>query len=113
MNPDLKNSIAIGSVGLSYSLLALPLIMKKIKPNRWYGFRVKKTLSNPEIWYKANQIAGKNMLLAGLTILAATISTYFIRLNSASFPSEVINIVVFISAALASTVSSFRALKKL
>ncbi len=35
-------------------LISLPLILKLVPPNRWYGFRTRKMLSNAEIWYEAN-----------------------------------------------------------
>jgi hypothetical protein len=37
--------------GLLLCVLAIPMILKKVKPNFWYGFRVRKTLENPDIWY--------------------------------------------------------------
>jgi len=45
--------------------LGYPLANKQISPNGWYGFRTPTTLSDPEIWYSANAIAGKAMMVAG------------------------------------------------
>jgi len=63
----LINSMFLTS-GLLYAGISLPLVVEKIKPNKWYGYRTKRTLSNPRIWYAANKVMGFDMLLAGLTI---------------------------------------------
>ena len=47
-------------------VLSIPLILKKVKRNRLYGFRLKKTLSSDEIWYPANVIAGWSLCLCSL-----------------------------------------------
>ena len=54
--------VGMGSLIL---LLGIPLIMQKIKPNNYYGFRTKKTLSDEEVWYTANSFAGKMMVIIG------------------------------------------------
>jgi uncharacterized membrane protein len=54
--------------------LAIPLIAQKVPPNVWYGFRTRKTLSSPEIWYPANRRSGIYLLAAGLVTLAATVA---------------------------------------
>ena len=40
--------------GLLVTALSVPLIQKRIPPNPWYGFRVRKTLENRDVWYAAN-----------------------------------------------------------
>ncbi len=34
---------------------AIPLILQRVPPNPWYGFRVQATLENPAVWYPANR----------------------------------------------------------
>ena len=65
--------------GCITSLLSLPLIYRKIPPNRWYGFRVPKTLSNTHIWYEANAEAGKRLAAAGLFIAIGVTIFYFLK----------------------------------
>ncbi|HAL46060.1 MAG: hypothetical protein A2Y12_06565 [Planctomycetes bacterium GWF2_42_9] len=60
-------------IGLLIVAISIPLLFDKVKPNQWYGFRTPKTLSNPEIWYKANKYMAKNMLIAGIIIMATFI----------------------------------------
>ena len=47
--------------GLLLVGLSLPLIYRKVPPNYWYGFRVRATLENEEVWYPANEYAGKRL----------------------------------------------------
>jgi len=60
-------------MGLLLAVLAVPMIANKIKPNPWYGFRVKQTLENPEVWYKVNAYTGKYLLVVGIGIAVAAI----------------------------------------
>ena len=48
------------------TVFAFPLTLGKIPRNRFYGFRLAKTLENDEIWYRANKVAGRSMLVAAL-----------------------------------------------
>ena len=60
-------------VGFLFMGLSIPLIQRKVKPNPWYGFRTPKTLSDPEIWYPANEYSGKTLFLAGMLMTTAAI----------------------------------------
>lgn len=58
--------------GILLILLAIPLYLEKIRPNLFYGFRIRKTLDNPEIWYAVNKHGAGWMMFSGLvTVLAA------------------------------------------
>jgi uncharacterized membrane protein len=60
--------------GLLLCALAVPLILRKIGPNSVYGFRVKQTLEDPQVWYEVNAFAGKGMLVDGLiTVVSALV----------------------------------------
>lgn len=61
-------------LGLFLSLLALPMIGRKLPPNPWYGVRVRATLEDPRLWYEVNAYAGKWLFWSGLiTALAAIV----------------------------------------
>ena len=58
--------------GILLILLAIPLYLGKIKPNLWYGFRIRKTLENPDVWYPVNKYGSGWMMLSGVvTVLCA------------------------------------------
>jgi len=58
--------------------LSIPLILGKIGPNPWYGFRVKKTLNDPAIWYPANAYSGKRLFVVGLVGSLISVVLYFV-----------------------------------
>lgn len=65
MNAVIATTVLFGLIGLLFMGLSIPLIRGRIPPNRIYGFRTPKTLSDPQIWYEANRIMGNDMFLAG------------------------------------------------
>ena len=50
--------------GLLLAAVSVPLVLGKIGPNPWYGFRVRKTLADPAVWYPANAYAAKRLLVS-------------------------------------------------
>lgn len=58
--------------GVLLILLAIPLYQEKIKPNPLYGFRIRKTLENPDVWYPVNKYGARWMIVSGLaTVIGA------------------------------------------
>ena len=64
--------------GLLLAIVSIPLILRKIGPNPWYGFRVKKTLEDPAIWYPVNAYAGKRLLVVGLITCLSAVLLFFV-----------------------------------
>jgi hypothetical protein len=64
------------ATGLAMTALAIPLIRGRVRPNMWYGFRVRRTLEDPEVWYSANRYAAKWMLGVGLAHTAVAAALY-------------------------------------
>jgi uncharacterized membrane protein len=62
--------------GLVLIGLSVPLIRRKIRPNNWYGFRVRQTLADPEVWYAANTYAGKCLLAVGVITVLTAVGLY-------------------------------------
>jgi len=59
--------------GLILAGLSVPLMLRKIPPNGLYGFRVKKTMEHPEIWYPVNAYGGKWLLAVGIGVVLAAV----------------------------------------
>ena len=59
---------------------SIPLIMNFVPPNRLYGFRTPRTLSNPEVWFRVNHFAGWALLVAA----AMSASIFVLRPELAS-----------------------------
>ena len=79
MQPDKAWLLAVflltGSVLVA---LSIPLIRGRVPPNSAYGFRVKRTLENPGIWYPANRYAAYHILAVGVAIAIAATALYLL-----------------------------------
>jgi uncharacterized membrane protein len=42
----------------------IPLALGVVPPNRFYGFRTRKSLSDPKLWFRANRFAGCALFIA-------------------------------------------------
>jgi hypothetical protein len=65
-------------LGILSIIISLPLIDEKVKPNLFYGFRVRATLENPKVWYAANKYFARRLLLTGVVQIIAAIGLYAI-----------------------------------
>jgi len=57
-------------IGCLFIAVSVPLIRGRVKPNPWYGFRVRKTLSDSDTWYAVNAYFGRRFAVVGLLIAA-------------------------------------------
>jgi SdpI/YfhL protein family len=64
--------------GLLLAALSIPLILGRIGPNSWYGFRIQQTLDDPAVWYPVNAYSARGLLAVGLAIVVAAIGLYFV-----------------------------------
>src|SRR5438309_2015638 len=64
--------------GCLLAALSIPLILGKIGPNSWYGFRVERTLSDPAVWYAVNTYSAKRLLVVGIATSLGSIILYFV-----------------------------------
>jgi hypothetical protein len=98
--------------GLLLSVLAVPLIRCKVRPNNWYGFRVRQTLADPDIWYAANAYAAKYLLVVGVITVLTAVGLY--RMPGITLDAYALACGGIILAALAVCVAcSFRHLARL
>jgi hypothetical protein len=57
-------------MGLLFVALAVPLIRGRVRPNVWYGIRIRAAFASEEAWYRINRHGGKSLLVLGCTIAA-------------------------------------------
>jgi uncharacterized membrane protein len=58
-----------------FFLLSIPLILGLVPPNRGYGIRTAKTISEPRLWYSANRFGGWALLVSsGIYLVMMLIS---------------------------------------
>jgi len=106
------NLTSIGS-GLLIVLLAIPMILRKLRPNRIYGFRTRKTLSSPDVWYPANRAAGFAMIVAGLSMIVVTGCLMLFWKDISLDTLGYVQLALWTLALGGMTVCSFMALRKL
>lgn len=62
--------------GVTLITLSVPLILGRVPPNGLYGFRVRRTLDQPGIWYPANRYSGQLGAGLGLLLIVAAVALY-------------------------------------
>jgi uncharacterized membrane protein len=98
--------------GLILALISLPLMTNKIKPNGFYGFRTRRTLENPQIWYKTNEYAGKQLFTAGIFISLFSAGITFIPgLDSSTY--SIAGLIALVAALITATIRSMLYLNSL
>ncbi|HEY9444804.1 MAG TPA: SdpI family protein [Gemmatimonadales bacterium] len=60
-------------VGALLALLGWPLAARRIGPNRWYGLRVPATFADRRVWFDANALAGRDMIILGVALAAVSL----------------------------------------
>ncbi len=101
------------TTGLILIGVSIPLVLKKIPPNQWYGFRVPKTFSSDHIWYEANRVAGIDLCLAGGAVIGASVVLNFISPMLGEGISVTVMLIVIVVSLLAAVVHSLLALRKM
>lgn len=102
--------LVIGLVGVGFGL---PLVGRRVPPNRWYGVRTPKTLADPAVWYDANAIGGRDLALAGAAVALTAVATGWLATGMPPETVALVNIVVFGAAMVAATVHTFAALRRM
>lgn len=93
-------------------LLSIPLIRQRIAPNRWYGFRVRRTLEDPKVWYAVNRYMAFHLL--GLGVVMLTVAAICCAVYAVSFIASALICPLVTLAGLAFVlIQSFRYLAKI
>ena len=59
----------------------IPLYCRKVGPNKLFGFRTKLTMSDDEIWFAANQVAGQWLIITGIGTAISAIAAILVGMN--------------------------------
>jgi len=98
--------------GIFLVAISLPLVVEKIKPNPFYGFRVPATLNNPDAWYAVNKFFGKRLFAVAIAdILASTVFYFWPRISVDAYALSVLG--VFVVAFGVAMFQSWKYLKSL
>jgi uncharacterized membrane protein len=61
-------------LGLVLLALGWPMAARRVRPNRWYGLRVPATFADEKVWYEANAVAGRDMMILGAAIVVVALA---------------------------------------
>lgn len=56
-------------VGIVLCISGVPLALRMLKPNKWFGVRTRRTLESSSRWYAINEFAGKQLIVWGLVLI--------------------------------------------
>jgi uncharacterized membrane protein len=113
MNEVTGFSILFALVGLLFIGLSIPLILKKVPPNWIYGYRTKKTLSNPTIWYEANHVFGKDFFISGLLTFIGSLVMLFLGQDADPIYAVIILLGVLLLSLAGAALHSFKNVKRM
>ena len=99
-------------IGSALVVLSIPLIRQRIAPNRWYGFRVRRTLEDPKVWYAVNRYSAFHLLGLGVAMLGVAVICYAVP--GVSFVADaIISTSVMLAGLAFALIRSFRYLARL
>ena len=93
--------------------VGVPFLRGWIPRNRLSGFRTSKTLSNDRVWYEANRVAGRNLMIAGVVVMTTAVVSALLSKEIPGLPLEKINKVVCYGALFSAALHSFIALRRM
>ena len=74
--------VALGAVSV---LVGLPLAYRRVPRNRWYGLRIPATFADEHVWYEANAVTGRDLIVVGIVLLL--LALLLPRVSSGSTPA--------------------------
>ena len=91
-----------------FVVVAIPLVLRLIPPNRWYGFRTPRALASSEAWYADNRRGGSAVLLASLFYLLVARLHPWRKGAPDDFRVWLVHLAAFVVPLLAALVSTAR-----
>jgi hypothetical protein len=65
--------------GWFLAALSVPFIRRRIKPNKYWGFiRTRRMVENPDVWYPANEYAGRLMIGVAAAATVSAVAGLFV-----------------------------------
>lgn len=59
--------------GLLVVVFGVPLMLRRVAPNGFYGLRVPATFKDEQVWYDANAASGRDLVVFGIAIMIAAL----------------------------------------
>ena len=89
-------ALTVTCMGLLMFIAAIPLWLRIVPRNRFYGFRLPSTMLSDERWYEANAFAGRKLFVGSIGIIIAGAAGFHqLPRHQASYPWAVIAFTLF------------------
>jgi uncharacterized membrane protein len=105
--------VIYGLMGVLLIALSVPMMYDKIPPNSFYGFRTPRTLSDPNVWYPANRVAGRNLALAGLIVSTTALVVFSIHKSIHPGTAALTLLIVSMASLIGAVVHFLMALRRM
>jgi SdpI/YfhL protein family len=81
---------------LFFFIAAVPLVFGLIPPNRLYGFRIPKALSDDRVWYTVNRLGAPAVMVASMVYGVIAVCVPYHRSASDNFAVWTIHLAAFV-----------------
>ncbi|MDC7225227.1 MAG: SdpI family protein [Spirochaetales bacterium] len=82
--------------GLLQAAIGVPFFLKKVPPNRIFGYKRILKLNDKELWYSIYRLFGQNLILSGIILILLSVIIMLIFRNAEEEISRIINTVIMI-----------------
>ena len=100
-------------VGLSEIISGLPLLLKKVKPNWFYGLRYLRLMSTEKIWYKSNKYFRRDIVVSGILLILASLLLLIFKSSLSLIEIFLFCLLLIILPVITILIRAFMNLKKL
>lgn len=91
--------VLFGGAGFLICGLGVPLLLRRVPPNRVYGLRTMSTLKCESLWYEANMRSGFYSVVAGGLIAIVALAVYLSGLpKEVAGAIDILSLLVVVSA---------------
>ncbi len=97
---------------LLFLVMALPLVLRLVPRNRFYGIRTRQALSDDGCWYEANRRGGLGVMLAGLIYLAVASVLPYDKADPRNFTTFAAHLAAFAGPLLLALLCGARCARK-
>jgi uncharacterized membrane protein len=73
------------ATGVVMIAVSVPLIRRRVKPNPWYGVRVKATFADEWVWYEANAASGRDVAAVGVLVVVLALALPLAELSEDAY----------------------------
>ncbi len=82
--------------GLLQAVIGLPFFIKKIPPNKIFGYKRILKNDDKDLWYTFHRLFGQSMILSGIILILLSVLIMLIFKNAESGISRIVNTVVML-----------------